>query len=221
MSKFNIAIYKALTTGGLQGSYEVPGTLVEFVTAATVPATATTPAISGEDKILRIATQNVIYHSVLGAIRGELSDAILDKSKADGREFPMLTEKRKTGAEGKEVDVIVESDEDYAKRAVASEVVSVEWLKNELQSLLDNDENAFAKFLQSPERKPKAPAKLPKELEAAIVAAIADGKSVAMAQVLSTKLGRTVDPTNVLDLGNAVKEVRAAAAKAAAADLGL
>jgi hypothetical protein len=208
MAKFEIAVYKSLQPGGIKATYDVTDNLEADIAAA------------GADRVHRVFVKDLIYHSVLTSLRNELSEAVEEFAKANGTAFEWLTEKRTVN--GKETTVIIEDNEDYVRRAVARGIVNIEWLQTKLQDLADDAENAFALFAKEPERKPRAPKKLPKDIQLAVEQYTTEGLLDNVAAALSAKLGRTVEASPEA-VGWAIKEhkdkIAAAAAAQAAADL--
>lgn len=203
MAKFELSVYKSIQPGGIKAAYNVPDTLQQVVDAI------------GEQRALAIIVKNVVYHSVLTALRSELSERIEAKT-----EQKWLTETKTVN--GKEVQVVIEGDEDYTRRAVAANAVSVDTLTTDLQELADEPDNAFLEFAKEPERKPRAPRKMPKSIELMAQKYSDEGVITAVAAKLAEKLGRPVQ-ADVENVGWAIKEhqdrLAAAALVQAKADL--
>ena len=194
MSTFEVSVYKSLQPGGIKANYNVTDDLAADIAAA------------GEDRVHKVFVKDLMYHSVLTALRNELSEAVEEHAKTAGTPFEWLTELRTVN--GKAVQTIVEDNEDYIKRAVASNIVDVNWLSTTLQDLCNDADNAFALFAKEPERKPRAAKKLPKDIVLIVEKYSADGVLPKVAEKLGTILGRPV-VADADSVGWAIKEHRA------------
>lgn len=205
MKQIEISIYRSLQPGGIKGRYGVPTVIPELT--AHVP----------ESRVVDLVNNQVLFHSVYGGFRDELSDSIIEFAKQNGATVGFKTTTKTVN--GKTVEVIDESDEEFTRRMVAEGVISVAWLSTRLQELCDDPENAYELYLKSPERKPRAPKHLPKDLQAYIDSVAATGKLAELATKVSALVGRTLDPNDPVALGWAMKEHRDAALAKANADL--
>lgn len=146
------------------------------------------PRTDGGNPLLDSAVNYVEYHRVFNVLRRQLVDWIEKNTEAKrGR-------KTETNDKGVEVQVIVEKDVRFIKRAIAEEAVSEDEVQEALQTFADKDENSFARFLNA-ERRAAGPRKLPKDIQTAVAKAEADGNLETLAGKLSALLGTEVEAT--------------------------
>jgi hypothetical protein len=193
-----VSTYKKLVPGGIKGTYKTPDTLREIIDAI------------GEPRVLALVTNQVFHHNVKGFVRTQLSKKVEEATKQAWK-----TETRTV--DGKSKQVIIEDDEDYTSRAVASGLIDLATLTVMHQAVLDHPDAVFINHAKEDTRTPGGSLKLPKDVEAQATALVNEGYGEKLAKKLGKVLGRTVDGTNVIDLGRAIRDHRNAAMAAAKA----
>ena len=180
----------------LEANVDVPASMDEARALAPVAA-------DGNDPLLNRVVSQVLFHQLFGDLRSGLVERIQKETTLKPASHTEKDDK------GREKTIVDEKDATFVARAVAEGAVTKAQLATWLQEMCDDNEYAFGEYLKS-ERRHAAPKKLSKEIEQLVAAAIADGTASAKAAKLSQILGRAVDPTDPLSLGNALRDHRKA-----------
>lgn len=198
MAKYGL--YRSVRPGGIEVAVALPsdGLTVkdDFDTALAAVVEMVGPA-----RVLRAFEQQIVYHGILGAVRSATSDALDDRATDEAGK--RIVEK---DSKGKVVNV--EQDEPYAKRLVDTGQITVEELASVMADIVSDAEFAFAEFAKEPERKPRAPKKLPKDIQAFVAEWAKTGELATKVANLAAKGYTVSDPTNLDQVGWAVHAFR-------------
>lgn len=170
-----------LEIADIEFEYSEPQTIEEALALCS-------PRTDGTNPLLDSAVNYVEYHRVFSVLRRQLVDWIEKNSECK------RARKSETNDKGVEVQVIAEKDVPFIKRAIAEDAVTEQDVQEALQELADSEANSFARFLNA-ERRSAGPKKLPKDIQAAVAKAEADGNLETLAGKLSAILGTEVEST--------------------------